>query len=315
MSAARTSGRLLRLYPKQWRQRYGQELEALIVEASGDHRVSWRMHLDIARGAGRERLRSAGLADNGAPGDQVRAGVLVVLCAWALFVTAGITVQKFSEHWQSATPAASRGVPSMAFTTLVAAALCASVLVLAGIVRAVPSLVWFLRNGGWPEIRRRVVTAALLTGIASAAMGALVIWAHGLDSEERAGGDRAYAAAFVAVACLAVGCLTAWTLAATAVSRRLSLSRQALRTEAYIACAVTVLMAAMAGSTIVWWVALADAAPWFLAGLAVGVRGSPIAPQLMIAALVMTLAVLLGVVGSRQALRGVPAITGRSRRA
>ena len=96
VSAAQTSSRLVRLYPKRWRERYGQEMEALIVESSGGHRVSWRMRVDVARGAGREQLRSAGLADSGAPGDQVRAGVLLVLCAWALFVVGGIAVQKFS---------------------------------------------------------------------------------------------------------------------------------------------------------------------------------------------------------------------------
>jgi hypothetical protein len=311
VSTAQTSSRLVRLYPKRWRERYGQEMEALIVESSGEHRVSWRMRVDVARGAGREQLRSAGLADSGAPGDQVRAGVLLVLCAWSLFVVGGIVVQKFSEHWQSATSAAGRGTPSTAFATLMVAAICASALVLVGLACATPGVVSVLRGGGWPDFRRRVVTAALLTGLAFAAMVALVVWAHRLTADERAGRDGGYAVTFVIVACLVVACLIAWTLAAAAISRRLSLSPRTLRTETYIACAVTVLMAVMVASTIVWWAAIAAAAPWFLAGGAVGATGSPIAAQLVIATVVMALAVLLGVAGTRKALRGIPAITGR----
>ena len=90
------------------------------------------------------------------------------------------------------------------------AAICASVSVLVGLARAIPGVLSVLRGGGWPDFRRRVVTAALLTGLAIAAMLGLSVWAHRLTADERAGRDGAYAVTFVIVACLVVACLIAW---------------------------------------------------------------------------------------------------------
>jgi len=44
---------LIRLYPRQWRRRYGAELEQLMADLTGPSggRVSWRVALDVARGA------------------------------------------------------------------------------------------------------------------------------------------------------------------------------------------------------------------------------------------------------------------------
>jgi hypothetical protein len=41
VSGSRASG-LLRLYPAAWRARYGEELQALLVESSAGGRVPWR---------------------------------------------------------------------------------------------------------------------------------------------------------------------------------------------------------------------------------------------------------------------------------
>lgn len=301
----------MRLYPREWRARYGEELEALIVESSDGRRVPWQVRADVALAGGRERLRAAGLGEDIAPGDQVRGGALLVLCAWALFVVAGIGVQKLSEHWQATTPDGSQALPSVAFGGLVVGAICASVLVLVGLASTFPSLVALLRGGGWPVIRRPVVTAVLLTVVMIAATVVLVVWAHGLNGRQRAGDDTAYAIAFVTWGLLAVVCLFVWTVAAVTTARRLRLPVATLRLEAKLATAVTVVMAVMTAATAVWWAALADAAPWFLAGRPVGSSASPLAPEPVAAAALMVLATLLGAAGARQALRALPALAAR----
>jgi len=312
VSRSRTSGLLLRLYPDGWRQRYGEELEELIVESCGGEGVPWSMRLDVVRGGARERLRDVGLGGDGAPDEQARGGALLVLCAWALFVIGGLGVQKFSEHWQDATPTASQSLPSIAFAVLVAAAACGTVLVLVGVVAALPSLAAFLRRGGWAGIRRRVTAALLLTGVAIVATVALVMWADGLTAYQRDGHDLAYAIGFVAWALLAVGCLLAWTVAAVTTARRLTLRTPTLTIEAWLAAAVTLAMVGMTAATVVWWIALADAAPWFLAGRPRGESGSPLAAQLGVSAALMVLASLLGAAGSHRALRALPRIPGNS---
>lgn len=294
---------LSRLYPLAWRERYGEELEALIVEASGGGRVPLRTRADVALGAARERLRSAGLSGDGAPGERVRGGSLLVLCAWTLFVVAGMSVQKLSEHWQAATPPGSRSLPAGAFDGLVAAAAVGSVLVLAGIAAVAPTLLGFLRGGGWPSVRRRVLTAALVTLLAIAATVALVAWGHGLTDRQRNSSHLGAYGIYAAVwALLIVCCLASWTAAAVATARRLSLPAAILRLEARLGAAVAVCMAAMTAATALWWAALASAAPWFLADGPAGSTASPLAPALLVSALLMLVATLAATAGAARAL-------------
>jgi hypothetical protein len=309
VSDSRTIGLLLRVYPPAWRARYGEELAALIVESSGGDRVPWRTRADVVLAGGRERLHESGLTGDGAPpGVRACAGSLLALCAWVLFVVAGSGVAKFAEHWQDATPAASRGLPSGAFQGLMVAAAVGSGLVLAGIAATLPSLVVFLRGGGWPLIRRNIVIAVSLTGVAAAAVFPLAAWAHQLTSLQRNGHDLGYGIAFIAWALLVAGCLVAWTRAAVTTARRLSLPAATLRLEAWLASAVTVTMGAMTAATAVWWAALAHTAPWALAGGPAGSTASPLAPQLFAAATLMLVATLIGALGATRSLRALPAL-------
>ena len=310
MSGNRTSALLLRLYPPAWRTRYGEELEALILETSsirggGSPRVPWKVKADVALAGSRERLRAAGLAGDGAPaGEQARSGSLLVLCAWVAFAVAGAGVSKLSEHWQDVTPAGSRGLPAGAFEGLLVAAATGSALVLCGIALALPGLVRYLRGGGWPTIRRRVLTAALLTSVMVAATIGLAAWAHGLSVHARNGGDPVYSGAFVAWALLVVACLTAWTTAAVATARRLSLPRSLVVLQARLAFGVAVAMAVMTTATVTWWAALAHTAPWALSGGPAAGPSSPLVPQLVAYASLMALATSAGMFGAVRALRG-----------
>jgi hypothetical protein len=303
VSGARKRALLLRCYPPAWRARYGEELEDLIVEAGRGRGMSWRVLLDIAGAGGRERLRAAGLTGDAVPpGERSRAGSLLVLCAWVLFVVAGLGVQKSSEHWQSVTPASSQGLPALAFGALVVAAALGSALVLAGIGCAAPSLIAFARRGGWREIRGAVVRAALITVFGVASTLALVIVAHRMSNAQREGHDLAYALGFGAWAVVILACLITWTVAGVDTARRLVLSARLLRLEAWLAAAVSTSMAAMTIATAVWWAALADAAPWFFSGRPAGTSGSAIMPQLVVAMLLMLVATPLSAAGAFRAL-------------
>ena len=312
MSAARTSERLLRFYPPAWRRRYGEELQGLIVESSDGGRVAWRTRLDVALAGSRERIRAAGLEPGGSPADRVRASVLLVLCAWALFVVGGMIVGKFSEHWQGAVPPGGSSSPSAAFTVLVAAACCGSALVLAGVAAAVPSFLRYLRSGGWQRVPIPLGRAALVSVALVAATTTLAVWAGSLDGAQREGGDTAYSVAFAAWALLAAGTIGTWAGAAVAIARRVELPDRMLRVEAWLAAGATVAMATITAATIVWWVALASAAPWFFSGDTAGSGGSTLAPELLVAAGIMVAATLVGARSARNLLRDVPALAGQA---
>jgi hypothetical protein len=60
--AGRRAGRLLRWYPRPWRERYGPEFTELLVADIAERPRSTRRSLDVVRGGIRARLADAGLA-------------------------------------------------------------------------------------------------------------------------------------------------------------------------------------------------------------------------------------------------------------
>jgi len=51
--------RLLRWYPRAWRERYGEELLVLIQDTQEEGRPTWRLRLGVIRGGLRERGHQA----------------------------------------------------------------------------------------------------------------------------------------------------------------------------------------------------------------------------------------------------------------
>jgi hypothetical protein len=309
MKASRTIDRLLCCYPEPWRARYGDELEALILDMSDGRRVPWRVRADVLGAGLRERLHASASSGDDPARSRVRAGVVLVMWAWALFVLGGAVLSKSSEHWQAAMPAGSgHTTATAAFSTVLVGAVGAGLLVLAGIGAALPHLLSFLRGGGWRHIRRHVLTAGALTVAGIAATIALSAWSHGLTPAARNGHDTAFAIAFLAWAALCSGALLTWTAAAALTARHLGLATRTLRVQARLAAAATAAMGLIATATAVWWVAVGDAAPAALTGGPDVGRQSALVPQLVVAMVIMLCATALGAVGARRAVRALPAL-------
>jgi hypothetical protein len=309
MTGSRTIGRLLSCYPSGWRDRYGEELEALILDMTDGRRVPWRVRADVVSGALRERLRASGLAGGGSAPTRVRGGSVLVMWAWALFILGGAIVGKSTEHGQSATPAgAGNGAAAAAFDVLIGGAVLTGVLVLAGIGLALPSMLGWLRDGGGRQIRGSIVTATWLSAAVVVATVGLVAWAHALSAHARNGHDGAYAIVLLAWAVLCAVALLAWTSAAARTARHLTLTPRALRWQARLACAAAVGMAVIAAATLVWWVVVADAAPGALTGGPDGGHPSAIVAQLVVAIVFMLSATTLGAIGSRRVAGAIGAL-------
>jgi len=221
---------LLRAYPRAWRERYGDELLALL-EAEP---LTWRVRVNVAAAGVRERLRGSGRPE------------LRVLWAWSLFLIGGIAFQKTSEHWQVVVPGSDQSVPTAAFDTVQAAAVIGSIAVLAGVAVAAPSFLSDLRSGGWPALRRPILLASAATAISAAALVAVA-----------ADHDVVAASVFIVSALYS---LFAWTHAATAASRRL----EPLRVHSYLALIVTVTMIVILIAAAVWFAAVTAHAPSFV---------------------------------------------------
>ena len=302
--------RLLRVYPPAWRARYGEELMNLIEQLDGGARTSWRVRFDVVRAGLVERLR--GLAPNGLPPrERAREGSFLVLYAWMLFAVAGFGVQKASEHWQAVTPTAKQAVPAAAFDALLAAAGVGSTLVLLGVAVSLPRLAALIHEGGWREIRRPIVRAALLSLLTAAATVGLAAWAHSLTPLARNGSDAAYSGAFLAWVVLFAACLFTWAAAAAATARHLTLSTGMLRFEVWLGAAVSAAMAVMTIATAVWWRSIASAAPWFFDGRPAGAGAAALPANMLVPAALMLCATCLGLIGATRAIKALAKASAR----
>jgi hypothetical protein len=221
---------LLLVYPRRWRERYGDELLALL---EGEP-LTWRVRADVAAGGLRERVYGSGRPE------------LKVLWAWSLFVIGGMAFQKTSEHWQTVVPGGSRTIPAATFDTVQTAAAIGTAAVLAGVGLALPAFLRDLRSGGWAVLRRPIVIASSGTAGAAAALVALG-QGHGVGA----------AAVFIVAA---VFSLFAWTRAAAIAARRLDQQR----VQSYLALTVTAAMAVMTVAAAVWFASVSAHAPSFV---------------------------------------------------
>ena len=298
------SGRwwLVRCYPPGWRERYGDDL-ATYLDDTYPGRLPLRAAASLLTGGLRERLRGSRMLGTAPPtGDRVRGGVLVVLAAWAVFVVAGASFAKLSEHFDTPLSDRTRTIPDLAYTALQGIATLSGLAVVAGIAMATPALVRFVSRGGWAQVRRHVLRAAVVTAPTAASTVAVVLWAHQLTAAQRNGGSPGYGAAFLAWAALAVVTVGLWTVAAVSTARRLTLSRPVLLVEGALAVTATAGMLLMVAAASAWWAAMASSAPSFLSGGAPGPT-SPWNPQLVATLALMLTALAVASTGAVRIIR------------
>jgi MFS family permease len=284
---------MVRWYPAAWRERYGDEMAALIEDQLGDQTPTLRFRLSIARAGLRERaIGSAIVGRSAAPSERARTGALIVLGAWSAFVIAGASFSKLAEHFPVVVPATHRAWT--AFQVVQIAALIAASLFAGGIVIALPAVSRFLRAGGWSTVRRSVLRSAVFGGAAVTGTIGLTVWAHAISSAQRNGTDAGYGVAFVVWAVLVAATICVWARAGIAIGRQIQLSRRQLALESGLAIGVAGAMCTMTVSTAIWWASMAVSAPWFLDGSPVGTAGSPVDLQLIVTMAVMLASVVAG---------------------
>ena len=212
-------------YPPEWRERYGPEMTALLEDSyPTPGAVPWRARMGLLRSGLAERARAAGLYGPApGPAEQVRAGSVLVLCGWALFLVAGAIFAKFADNSFVAAPSTARWVASDSYDAVaVLAALGCALVALAGLL-AVPPLARLVRDGRWELVRRPVRRAMVSGGVAVVLFGGALAWAHRLSQHDRNGGLAIYGALFVVVCLAAVGAVLFATAAAASVARHVEL--------------------------------------------------------------------------------------------
>lgn len=305
----RTAQRWLHCYPVAWRARYGEELADLILATSGAGKVPWSTRLDMLRSGSGERLRSFGLGRESPPNARVRAGALLTLCGFAIFLVGAAIFQRFAENWRELDGHASVAAAHYAVLAMMVLAPLAALAVLCGIVFALPAAIGVLIRERWRTARLPLRWAVRLTAAALASLALIAIWAHGLSASQRNGSDTAYEIGFSAMAIIYIACLAAWTTAALSIASRIELGPRLGRVQASLATFVALAMLAIAAAIGVWWATLASTVPWVLHGLALhglALHGpaSPVTPPLLLGGGLVALGAIVGACGSVIALHG-----------
>jgi hypothetical protein len=104
--AERRVGRLLRWYPRSWRERYGEEFAELLLAEFAERPSSWRRTADIVAAGLLARCTRAGLTSHELPPlEQVQYGVVTLCCALAAFLTFGVAMlAQLATGWQWVAP-------------------------------------------------------------------------------------------------------------------------------------------------------------------------------------------------------------------
>jgi predicted membrane protein len=302
---------VLRWYPPHWRDRYGDELVTLLADTYGTGAVPLRCRLSLARAGTVERLRQAGLAGAAtAPADGVRAGALLVLWAWAVFVVAGAGFAKSAEQWRSALPPHDALLATVGFDSVFVGALAGAAIVAAGAVLCARALAQAVRvPGGWAALRRPALVSAGVTLVALAVFAAALSRAHRFGSgyveapaPYQQGNPHMTVLAWLVLAfgLLVSAAIAAWTATLTAAVRRIELTGSLVRSGGLLALALAAVMAVILAGTVLWWATLAARAPWFFDGAPPGAPGALVTPPYLVVGVLMTAGFAMAVIGARR---------------
>jgi hypothetical protein len=135
---------LLRWYPRTWRERYGEEFLILVEDTLDGRKPGWRLRLSVTWSG----LREWGRVLAGPAGRRAAS-------RWPTFILAGSLLAGSVEDILAYPPAARAWEAVTAMTVLATLAAVTGAAIVAAGLAARPSLVRFLRSGGWPKIRRR----------------------------------------------------------------------------------------------------------------------------------------------------------------
>ena len=287
--AASRAARLLRWYPRAWRDRYGAEFTELLIADIAERPRSRARTLDVARGGIVARLADAGLA--GGPVVPARAGTAsaraslsALACCGAVFLVVGAALwSQLTIGWQwsdsAGTPAAlATTVTSAAMIALLALALTAALPVLLAIAAnftrqlIIPAAVLLTATtllfvggrhfgNGWPGTggHRGLVPGGLAAFEWATSLSVSAYWAH-------PGALAAFPAAEVAWMAASPLLLAVTVLAAATLVRRAELPPRLLAFEAragLAACAVMAVFLVGCGC----WVATGGQRSLFHAGI------------------------------------------------
>ena len=239
--------RLLSLYPEAWRDRYGEEMSALLDQTP----PSITATLDLLRGALTAHLRP--LASS-APAARARGTIAHVLGCFIVFCVFGAGFAKTTENYDYT----ERVHPLLGIShsvILIAAIVAAGALALAAAPLAVASLA-LARRTREPALMKLIVVPPVAIAIFAGSVELLVLW---LNAHHHRAGVGSWLLLGLCVLCAAAGGFACWA-APRAIMRRIDVAPSAFAFSVVAVGLVALCMVAIAVATGVFLVGIvADA--------------------------------------------------------
>jgi hypothetical protein len=237
--------RLLRWYPRAWRERYGDEFLAMVKDDLDGGAPTRRLRLSVAWAGLRERGHQVRRTGKAANRRLITAGSRTTLSLRGSIVAFIVAVLPL--NLRSSPPAAWRWQATGALDTELGFVALGGVAILASALLAVPAFSRFLRAGGWPRIRRRVGWAVAATMAAAGALSWVAL-ATAAESFDQLNLSLDYLLGVAVTGLLLAMTLGLWTSAANRTARHLERSRRVRAAEKILvaigAAAVSIVLAA-----------------------------------------------------------------------
>jgi hypothetical protein len=241
--------KLLRWYPRAWRERYGEEFLALVEDALDGRGPGWRLRLGVARSGLRERGHQARLTGRRMlprlardPGlAAIAGGYLIAIVAHVLGTSSGRQAD-------------------VILGALIALASLAGLAQLAGALAALPALVRLVRADRRPKPGRRLAgpaVATVATVATAAALAWLTFWSGTSSLTPLSTSPTCMAGLIGTVVALAVA-LRQWA----DVARRLELAPLLRAVESGLGTVAVPVIIVLMCASVVWYSVLGFAGFW-----------------------------------------------------
>ncbi len=253
------AAKLLRWYPRGWRERYGEEFLAMVEDSLDGRRPRWRLRLSVAWAGLRERGHRARLTGQKALLRGLNRG-------WGTFLVAGFVFSILPDDFRASPSPARAWRATTVLDAVVALAVLGGVAVLAGGLLALPAFGRFLRVGGWPQIRRQVAWAAGTTATAGGGLAALIL-VPGTETYDQVNGSWAYGLGLAVTTLLLAVALGLWASTATTTAKRLGLSPRVRAAEKVLAPVAAAAISAAVYVDSIWLSAVQGSAYLLFFGL------------------------------------------------
>jgi hypothetical protein len=254
--------KLLRWYPRAWRERYGEEFLAMIQDTLDGQRLTLRLRMSVVWGGLRERARALRRTTVAPLRAAFGAGIDR---RWAFFL-AGWLLAGLPAQFGVSVPAATTGRAAAVLDAEAAIGALTAAVVLARCVIALPAFGRFVRAGGWPKVRRQVAWAAGATAVAAGALAGLVL-APAPAMFAQWNQSLTFAVCALMTALLIAAALGLWARVAATTAGQLDLPRGARTAERVLSVAAVTTVFWMMSFFIFWLAAAQSSVPMLIFGL------------------------------------------------